>query len=102
MQLHGYRLTIFCISETKDEIVNLNTAYAKESPPPKTFGNSSEQLVSSLQDEIIALQARYQREFDKLEKENRELRKQNILLRGGRDIASLKKTKVKITIIIII
>lgn len=52
------------------------------------------QPSNSMYEEMMQMQASYQRKLDELESENRELRKQNLLLRGGRDVAALKKTKV--------
>lgn len=46
--------------------------------------NVYERRVHVLQEEVLSLQARYQRELQRLEQENRELRQQNMLLRQGR------------------
>lgn len=51
-------------------------------------------MSNSMYEEMMQMQANYQRKLDELESENRDLRKQNLLLRGGRSAASLKKTKV--------
>lgn len=40
--------------------------------------------MEKLQDEVIQIQIKYQKELEKLEKDNKELRKQNLLLKGGR------------------
>lgn len=44
---------------------------------------------------MLSLQARYQRELQRLEQENRELRQQNMLLRQGRQPPT-KKMKVSV------
>lgn len=46
-----------------------------------------------MQDEIIQIQIKYQKELEKLERDNKELRKQNLLMKGGRK-QPLKKIKV--------
>lgn len=51
-------------------------------------------MSDSMYEEMMQMQANYQRKLDELEADNRDLRKQNLLLRGGRSTASLKKTKV--------
>ncbi|CAB3236618.1 unnamed protein product [Arctia plantaginis] len=52
--------------------------------------SSYEKRVHVLQEEVLALQARYQRELQRLEQENRELRQQNMLLRQGRQPSTRK------------
>ncbi|CAG9133801.1 unnamed protein product [Plutella xylostella] len=52
-----------------------------------------EKRIHVLQDEVLSLQARYQRELQRLEQENRELRQQNMLLKQGRQ-PSARKMKV--------
>ncbi|XP_050674863.1 dynamin-like 120 kDa protein, mitochondrial isoform X3 [Leptidea sinapis] len=51
---------------------------------------SYERRVHALQEEVLSLQARYQRELQRLEQENRELRQQNMLLRQGRQLPTKK------------
>lgn len=50
----------------------------------------AEKRVHALQEEVLALQSRYQRELQRLEQENRELRQQNLLLRQGRQPVARK------------
>ncbi|XP_048488156.1 dynamin-like 120 kDa protein, mitochondrial [Plutella xylostella] len=49
-----------------------------------------EKRIHVLQDEVLSLQARYQRELQRLEQENRELRQQNMLLKQGRQPSARK------------
>jgi hypothetical protein len=51
--------------------------------------------MEHLQDELIKVQIKYQRELERLERENKELRKQ-LLLRGANKVSS---KKVKVTLI---
>lgn len=44
----------------------------------------SQERLNNIQDEMIQTQIKYQRELERLEKENKELRKQNLLLKQGR------------------
>ncbi|KAL4707559.1 hypothetical protein ACJJTC_000311 [Scirpophaga incertulas] len=75
----------------------LNNLQSRPAPMP-TKGSSDDQnntyekRVHALQEEVLSLQARYQRELQRLEQENRELRQQNMLLKQGR-LPSNKKIK---------
>lgn len=51
--------------------------------------------MDAMQDELMQMQMKYQRELERLERENKELRKQ-MLLRGNQKINS-RKIKVIIT-----
>lgn len=53
---------------------------------------SSQQRMNAMQDELMQMQLKYQREIERLERENKELRKQ-ILLRGNQKFNN-KKIKV--------
>ncbi|XP_044726773.1 dynamin-like 120 kDa protein, mitochondrial isoform X2 [Chrysoperla carnea] len=53
---------------------------------------TNQQRIERLQDEIIQIQIKYQKELEKLERDNKELRKQNLLMKGGRK-QPLKKIK---------
>lgn len=44
----------------------------------------AQERLNHIQDEMIQTQIKYQRELERLEKENKELRKQNLLLKQGR------------------
>lgn len=44
----------------------------------------SQDRLNTIQEEMIQTQIKYQRELERLEKENKELRKQNLLLKQGR------------------
>ncbi|XP_032237384.2 dynamin-like 120 kDa protein, mitochondrial isoform X3 [Nematostella vectensis] len=50
--------------------------------PTKSSMDKMHERLEKSQDELIDLQQRYQREIEKLEKDNRELRKQLIILKG--------------------
>ncbi|KAH9632425.1 hypothetical protein HF086_010818 [Spodoptera exigua] len=78
--------------EEPQKIVN-NLQSRPVPSPPRSGGEDTtayEKRVHVLQEEVLALQARYQRELQRLEQENRELRQQNMLLRQGRQPAPRK------------
>ncbi|XP_067050064.1 dynamin-like GTPase OPA1, mitochondrial isoform X2 [Acropora muricata] len=54
----------------------------KTSTARKTPTEKMQERLEKSQEELIEMQQRYQREIDKLERENRELRKQVIILKG--------------------
>lgn len=60
--------------------------------PFPSIEESSQQRMHAMQDELMQMQLKYQREIERLEKENKELRKQ-ILLRGSQKFNN-KKIKV--------
>lgn len=47
----------------------------------KSFTETSQQRIDDMHDEVMKIQLKYQREVERLERENKELRKQ-MLLRG--------------------
>lgn len=44
----------------------------------------SQERLNTIQEEMIHTQIKYQKQLERLEKENKELRKQNLLLKQGR------------------
>ncbi|XP_046396373.1 dynamin-like 120 kDa protein, mitochondrial isoform X2 [Ischnura elegans] len=56
------------------------------------YSESSQARLDSLQDEVIKVQLKYQKELEKLERENKELRKQ-LLLKGNKVVSSKKVKK---------
>ncbi|KAJ2939069.1 hypothetical protein O0L34_g10258 [Tuta absoluta] len=73
----------------------VNNLQSRPVPVPTRGGGGDdastyEKRVHVLQEEVLALQARYQRELQRLEQENRELRQQNMLLRQGRQPSTRK------------
>lgn len=87
-------------SDTKQELSKHNIAYARAASSPfdddKRRYETSQIRMEKLQDEVIQIQIKYQKELEKLEKENKELRKQNLLLKGGRKptIRQIKKSLI--------
>ena len=55
---------------------------------------STQKQMDKLQDEMIRLQTKYQRELEHLERENKELRKQLLLYKANK--VSSKKVKVRL------
>ncbi|KAK9721428.1 Dynamin family [Popillia japonica] len=75
------------ISETADELKNKTVVHARpfaESETADKLRKESQKRLDVLQDEMMQTQIKYQRELERLEKENKELRKQNLLLKQGR------------------
>lgn len=56
------------------------------------FKEKSQERLSAMQEEVMQIQSKYQRELERLERENKELRKQ-MLLRGNQKMSN-KKIKV--------
>ncbi|XP_012523905.1 dynamin-like 120 kDa protein, mitochondrial isoform X8 [Monomorium pharaonis] len=61
-------------------------------PENSSIQKSSQQRMNAMQDELMQMQLKYQREIERLEKENKELRKQ-ILLRGSQKFNNKKIKK---------
>ncbi|XP_068905876.1 dynamin-like GTPase OPA1, mitochondrial isoform X2 [Tenebrio molitor] len=80
------------VDDTKD----MNTVFAKpfseSTDRDERARRDAQTRLNNLQEEIIQTQIKYQRELEKLEKENKELRKQNLLLKQGKK-APLRKIK---------
>ncbi|XP_050512015.1 dynamin-like 120 kDa protein, mitochondrial isoform X2 [Diabrotica virgifera virgifera] len=71
--------------EGKKEIIQKTMVYAANpfSADEKARKETQERL-NNIQDEMMQTQIKYQRELERLEKENKELRKQNLLLKQGK------------------
>ncbi|KAG5889645.1 hypothetical protein JTB14_028923 [Gonioctena quinquepunctata] len=82
------------IEEAKQELKDKTVVYARpfarsESEDEKTRKETQERL-NTIQDEMMQTQIKYQRELERLEKENKELRKQNLLLKQGKKPSTRK------------
>lgn len=78
---------IFLWLEASNELKDTKTVYARpfaQSQTDENLRKESQQRLETLQDEMMQTQIKYQRELERLEKENKELRKQNLLLKQGR------------------
>ncbi|KAK9869644.1 hypothetical protein WA026_003391 [Henosepilachna vigintioctopunctata] len=76
-------------SEVKTNISNKSIVYAR---PFAQEAKSEKEKLNHLQDEMMLTQIKYQKELEKLERENKELRKQNLLLKQGKK-PSMRKVK---------
>ncbi|XP_050454581.1 dynamin-like 120 kDa protein, mitochondrial isoform X3 [Cataglyphis hispanica] len=84
-------------TETKDQLSKNVIAFARplannSNEEERKKAQSSQQRMSAMQDELMQMQLKYQREIERLEKENKELRKQ-ILLRGNQKFTNKKIKK---------
>ncbi|KAK0176797.1 hypothetical protein PV328_000902 [Microctonus aethiopoides] len=81
---------------TKNEITRNTVAFARplsnDYDEERKKSQSSQQRMDAMQDELMQMQMKYQRELERLERENKELRKQ-MLLRGNQKINSRKIKK---------
>ncbi|XP_076652517.1 opa1 mitochondrial dynamin like GTPase isoform X2 [Halictus rubicundus] len=83
--------------KAKDQFLNRTVAYAHpliddNIEEERKKARNSQQRLNSMQDEIMQMQLKYQRELERLERENKELRKQ-LLLRGNQKLSSKKIKK---------
>ncbi|XP_015108730.1 dynamin-like 120 kDa protein, mitochondrial isoform X1 [Diachasma alloeum] len=83
-------------SDTKKELAKSSVAYARplssDYDDDRKKAQSSQQRMDAMQDELMQMQLKYQRELERLERENKELRKQ-MLLKGNQKINSRKIKK---------
>lgn len=89
---------MFCIffKASKLEIRNSNTVAAK-APSAQDSRDKHEAMqkqIEALQTEIMNVQIKYQKELEKLEKDNRELRQQYLIIKTNRKTTLGKKIKV--------
>lgn len=82
------------IPDTKNEIKQKSTVYARPfaQTDDEKAKKDTQTRLNNIQDEMMQTQIKYQRELERLEKENKELRKQNILLKQGRK-PNMRKVK---------
>ncbi|XP_015108732.1 dynamin-like 120 kDa protein, mitochondrial isoform X2 [Diachasma alloeum] len=84
------------LSNTKKELAKSSVAYARplssDYDDDRKKAQSSQQRMDAMQDELMQMQLKYQRELERLERENKELRKQ-MLLKGNQKINSRKIKK---------
>ncbi|XP_055627530.1 dynamin-like 120 kDa protein, mitochondrial isoform X2 [Toxorhynchites rutilus septentrionalis] len=80
---------------TKEEIRSQNTVNAKSLSPEENRKRVEmlQSQVDTLQTEIMNVQLKYQREIEKLEKENRDLRQQYLILKTNRKQPTKKRIK---------
>ncbi|XP_058460435.1 dynamin-like 120 kDa protein, mitochondrial isoform X3 [Malaya genurostris] len=83
------------IETTKEELRNQNTVNAKTltTEESRKRVETLQTQVDSLQTEIMNVQLKYQREIEKLEKENRDLRQQFLILKTNRKQPMKKRIK---------
>ncbi|XP_019873301.2 dynamin-like 120 kDa protein, mitochondrial isoform X2 [Aethina tumida] len=75
--------------DLKDKTVVYARPFAQESNEEKLRRDTQTRL-NNIQDEMMQTQIKYQKELERLEKENKELRKQNLLLKQGRKPSTRK------------
>lgn len=83
------------IVDLKDELIKKSTVAAKElsNEEGRKKNQNLQQQVDVLQTEIMNVQIKYQKELEKLEKENRDLRQQFLIMKTNRKTNSKKIKK---------
>ncbi|XP_076757548.1 opa1 mitochondrial dynamin like GTPase isoform X1 [Xylocopa sonorina] len=84
-------------SDTKEQISNNTVAFARplvdeNVEEERKKAQKSQERLNAMQEEVMQIQLRYQRELERLERENKELRKQ-MLLRGNQKLSNKKIKK---------
>ncbi|XP_071874551.1 opa1 mitochondrial dynamin like GTPase isoform X1 [Bombus fervidus] len=84
-------------SEAKQQVVNNTVAFARplandNIEEERKKAQKSQERLNAMQEEVMQIQLRYQRELERLERENKELRKQ-MLLRGNQKMSNKKIKK---------
>lgn len=89
---------LFCppFKAAKEDLKNASTVKAKTLSPDdnRKKYDALQSQVEALQTEIMNVQIKYQKELEKLEKENRELRQQYLIIKTNRKTTLGKKIKV--------
>ncbi|XP_070157712.1 dynamin-like GTPase OPA1, mitochondrial isoform X6 [Polyergus mexicanus] len=75
-----------------DDAIKAAESRQKDYQKNNSIQKSSQQRMNAMQDELMQMQLKYQREIERLERENKELRKQ-ILLRGNQKFTNKKIKK---------
>ena len=60
------------------------------------FSETLQRKLESTQEELMKMQIRYQKEIEKLEKQNKELKTQLLLKSGNQTLSSAKLRKIKV------
>lgn len=81
------------ISEAKQDLKDKTVVYARpfaQESNEEKLRRDTQTRLNNIQDEMMQTQIKYQKELERLEKENKELRKQNLLLKQGRKPSTRK------------
>lgn len=70
--------------EIKDKTVVYAKPFMRSESDEERARRESQERLNTIQEEMIQTQIKYQKQLERLEKENKELRKQNLLLKQGR------------------
>lgn len=70
--------------EIKDKTVVYARPFMRTESDEERLRRESQERLNTIQEEMIQTQIKYQKQLERLEKENKELRKQNLLLKQGR------------------